>query len=86
MKRRLSLGTFLLLKMILALASHIAGCGYQEERSTPQTAEAAAATIDKAHNLLQYASSLWKRKRILREALEGHPGPTPNSTICSAQP
>ena len=32
MRRRLPLGTFLLLKMFLVIAAHIAGCGYQEER------------------------------------------------------
>ena len=78
MKRHLSLGTSLLLKVILVLASHIAGCGYQEERSAPQTAEvgtapfAAAATIDKAHNLLNVRQPE-EAERILREALEGTP-------------
>ena len=73
MKRQLSLGTLLLLKAIL-----VAGCGYQEERAAPQTAEvgtpppAAAAAIDKAHNLLNVRQPK-EAERILREALEVAP-------------
>ena len=78
MKRRLPLGTLLLLKVILVLAAHIEGCGYQEERAAPQTAEvetpplAAAAAIDKAHNLLNVRQPE-EAERILREALEVAP-------------
>ena len=78
MKRRLPLGTLLLLKVILVLAAHIEGCGYQEERAAPQTAEvetpplAAAAAIDKAHNLLNVRQPE-EAERILREALEVTP-------------
>ena len=32
MRRRPLVGTCLLFKVILVLAAHIAGCGYQEER------------------------------------------------------
>ncbi len=78
MRRRLSLGTLLLLKAILVLASHIAGCGHQEERPAPQIAEvgtappAAAAATDKAHNLLNVRQPE-EAERILREALEVAP-------------
>lgn len=73
MRRRLSLGTLLLLKAIL-----VAGCGYQEEQPAPQTAEiettplAAAAVIDKARNLLNVRQPE-EAERVLREALEVAP-------------
>ena len=69
MKRRLPLGTLLLLKAIL-----VAGCGYQDQPA-PQTAEVetspltAAAAIDKAHNLLNVRQPE-EAERVLREALE----------------
>ena len=83
MRRRLPLGTFLLLKVILVLASHIEGCGYQEERPAPQTAGssvaeigtapfATAAVIDRARNLLN-ARQPEEAERVLREALEVAP-------------
>ena len=83
MRRRLPLGTFLLFKVILVLASHIEGCGYQEERPAPQTAEsstaevgtapfATAAVIDRARNLLN-ARQPEEAERVLREALEVAP-------------
>lgn len=78
MKRRQPLGTLLPLKVILVLAAHIEGCGHQEERAAPQTAEvetpplAAAAAIDKAHNLLNVRQPE-EAERILREALEVTP-------------
>ena len=73
MRRRLPLGTLLLLKVIL-----VEGCGYQEKQPAPQTAEvetpplAAAASIDKAHNLLNVRQPK-EAERILREALEVAP-------------
>ncbi len=73
MKRRLPLGTLLLLKAFL-----VEGCGYQEKQPAPQIAEvetpplAAAAVIDKAHNLLNVRQPK-EAERILREALEVAP-------------
>ena len=78
MKRRQPLGTLLPLKVILVLAAHIEGCGYQEERAAPQTAEvetpplAAAAAIDRVRNLLDVRQPE-EAERILREALEVAP-------------
>ncbi len=74
MRRRQPLGTLLLFKMILVLA----GCSHQEEQPAPQTAEvgtaplAAAAAIDKAHDLLNVRQPE-EAERILREALEVAP-------------
>ena len=73
MRRRLPLGTLLLLKAVL-----VAGCGYQEEQPAPQTAQvgtpplAAAAAIDKAHSLLNVRQPK-EAERVLREALEVAP-------------
>ncbi|MYA21837.1 MAG: tetratricopeptide repeat protein [Gemmatimonadetes bacterium] len=73
MKRRLPLGTLLLLKAIL-----VAGCGCQEDQAAPPTAEvettplAAAAAIDKAHNLLNMRQPE-EAELILKEALEVAP-------------
>ena len=47
MRRRLPLGTLLLLKVILVLAAHIEGCGYQEERAAHQIAEISGRSEDR---------------------------------------
>lgn len=81
MRRRLSLGTLLLFKVTLVLASHIAGCGYQEEQPAPQTSSTAkvgtapitaAVVIDQARNLLNVRQPK-EAERVLREALEVAP-------------
>ena len=47
MRRRPPLGTLLLLKAILVLASHIEGCGYQAEQPAPQIAESSGRSEDR---------------------------------------
>ena len=86
MKRRLPLGTLLLLKAFL-----VEGCGYQEEQPAPQTAEvetpplAAAAAIDRVRTICLMSVSPRKRNESSEQPWRS-PRITHNSTICSAQP
>ena len=86
MKRRLPLGTLLLLKAIL-----VAGCGYQEEQPAPQTTEvgtasfAAAAAIDKARNLLDVRQPE-EAERTPQRSLGGRPGSRPTQQFARRSP